>query len=120
MVQIKMIFKVTRQVSPVDGEVGWYKPPWKDIPAALIRNYMGPKPEHFPKAEVKLIYDDKAISLLKKFCSVVPPAENVVWRANFYKCGDQTSHPHWLTWAEVDCPQPNFHLPRFFDRLAFE
>ncbi len=40
-----------------------------------------------------------------------------VWRANFYKCGDQTSHPHWVTWSPV--PELNFHLPACFGELAF-
>ena len=40
------------------------------------------------------------------------------WRANFYKCGDETSHPHWASWSPVD--ELNFHLPRCFGTLAFE
>lgn len=40
-----------------------------------------------------------------------------VWRGNFYKCGDQTSHPHWASWAPVD--ELNFHLPRCFAPLHF-
>lgn len=47
------------------------------------------------------------------------PAPGVVWRANFYKCGDETSHPHWLTWAPVDHPRPDFHRPESFGRLEF-
>jgi hypothetical protein len=46
--------------------------------------------------------------------------DKYVKAANFYKCADQTSHPHWLTWASVDYPQPKFHLPEFFGRLVFE
>lgn len=60
------------------------------------------------------------IALLKKYCPVTTPAPNVEWRANFYKCGDKTSHPHWLTWAPVDSLKPNFHLPESFGILAFE
>ncbi len=41
-----------------------------------------------------------------------------VWRANFYKCGDETSHPHWAAWHPVDAL--NFHLPHCFGRLRFE
>lgn len=41
-----------------------------------------------------------------------------VWRANFYKCGDKTSHPHWLAWSPV--PALNFHLPESFGELALE
>jgi len=44
----------------------------------------------------------------------------VTWRANFYKCADSTSHPHWLTWSPVDHPTPHFHLPAFFGTLEFE
>jgi hypothetical protein len=60
------------------------------------------------------------ISVLKKYMKVDEPGPGVSWRANFYKCADQTSHPHWLTWARVDYPQPKFHLPEFFGRLIFE
>ena len=44
--------------------------------------------------------------------------EGSVWRANFYKCGDQTSHPHWLSWSPVSAL--NFHLPACFGELALE
>ena len=40
------------------------------------------------------------------------------WRANFYKCGDETSHPHWASWAPLD--EKNFHLPRCFGDMTFE
>jgi hypothetical protein len=60
------------------------------------------------------------INLLKKYCDVNTPKPQTVWRANFYKCGDDTSHPHWLTWSPVEFPKPNFHLPQFFGELEFE
>ena len=41
-----------------------------------------------------------------------------VWRANLYKCGDQTSHPHWGTWAPIE--GPSFHVPQYFAPLVFE
>lgn len=42
-----------------------------------------------------------------------------IWKVNFYKCADNSSHPHWLTWAPVDHPTPNFHKPDFFGTLLF-
>ena len=60
------------------------------------------------------------IAILGQYAAAVPPAPGAAWRANFYKCGDKTSHPHWLTWAPVDFPKPNFHLPAFFGALIFE
>jgi hypothetical protein len=40
------------------------------------------------------------------------------WRANFYKCADGCSHPHWGAWSAVDAL--NFHLPHCFGTLNFE
>lgn len=48
------------------------------------------------------------------------PAAGTQWRANFYKCGDRTSHPHWGSWAPVDTPRPNFHRPESFQPILFE
>jgi hypothetical protein len=59
-------------------------------------------------------------SLLSDYHSFPKPEAGSVWRANFYKCGDQTSHPHWLTWAPIDFPTPNFHLPEYFGSLEFQ
>jgi hypothetical protein len=61
------------------------------------------------------------LDLLSKYCPWAErPAPGVRWRANFYKCGDDTSHPHWLTWAPVRHSKPNFHLPACFGELVFE
>lgn len=47
-----------------------------------------------------------------------PPSPGDVWRGNLYKCGDATSHPHWVSWAPL--PERNFHLPASFGALRFE
>ncbi len=59
-------------------------------------------------------------SILSEYHSFPVPEAGSVWTANFYKCADKTSHPHWLTWAPVDFPRPNFHLPHFFGNLEFQ
>ena len=59
-------------------------------------------------------------AVLEKYWSLSRPCHGTIWRANFYKCGDKTSHPHWLTWSVVDYPKPNFHLPQFFGILEFK
>jgi len=59
--------------------------------------------------------------VVQKYCADVrKPGPDVVWKANLYKCGDATSHPHWLTWSFVDLPAPRFHMPAYFGRLTFE
>lgn len=219
-----MSCRVTRLATPPRIDADWEKSPWNAIRPESVRLHMGKRPEHFPKTEVKIAYDEAAlyvifrvedryvravtpkdqgpvctdscvefffspgsdvsqgyfnvemncggttlfyfqrargkdavaipeteftkitrahslprivepeitapttwtveyrlpVEILKKYCPVTPPAPGVVWRANFYKCGDKTSHPHWLTWSPVDFPTPNFHLPEFFGTLRFE
>lgn len=39
-------------------------------------------------------------------------------RANFYKCGDKCGRPHFLSWAPVCTPQPDFHRPEFFGEVV--
>jgi len=58
--------------------------------------------------------------LLANYCKVTKPASGVIWKGNFYKCADKTSHPHWLTWSPVDFPEPKFHMPQCFGTLLFE
>ena len=60
------------------------------------------------------------IDILKAYAPVDAPGPGRIWKANFYKCADQTSHPHWLTWSPVDRPSPNFHLPQYFGTIEFE
>jgi hypothetical protein len=58
-------------------------------------------------------------SVLAKYAPLAQPGAGIPWRANFHKCADKPSHPHWLTWARVDLPAPDFHSPEFFGRLVF-
>ena len=60
------------------------------VPFSLLSRYVGPLGPDFRK-------DD--------------------WRANFYKCGEDTSHPHWAAWSPVD--ELNFHRPECFGVVRF-
>lgn len=42
-----------------------------------------------------------------------------VWRGNFYKCADATSHPHWGSYFPIGAAL-NFHMPEFFGAIHFE
>lgn len=59
-------------------------------------------------------------SVLGKYRDFPIPENGTTWRANLYKCADATSHPHWLTWAFIDLPGPDFHQPDFFGYLDFQ
>lgn len=55
--------------------------------------------------------------LIEQFAGTLDLTPGAVWRANLYKCGDKTSHPHWAAWSPVD--DLNFHLPHCFGHLRF-
>ena len=40
--------------------------------------------------------------------------------ANFYKCGDQTAIPHFISWSAISTATPDFHQPSYFGLLQLE
>ncbi|MCK5529042.1 MAG: carbohydrate-binding family 9-like protein [Kiritimatiellae bacterium] len=57
-------------------------------------------------------------SILEPYCGTLGNVAGTEWRANLYKCGDQTSHPHWASWAPLTTL--DFHLPECFAPITFE
>ena len=41
-------------------------------------------------------------------------------RGNFYKCGNMLPRRHYLSWAPVRTPSPDFHRPEFFAPIDFQ
>lgn len=41
------------------------------------------------------------------------------FRANFYKCGDMLTVPHYVTWNSVGTEKPDYHQPAYFGVLKF-
>ncbi len=39
---------------------------------------------------------------------------------NFNKCATDTSQPHYLSWAPIDSPEPDFHRPEAFATITLE
>ena len=56
------------------------------------------------------------LALFECYVGEIRRGGGAAWRANFYKCGDKTSHPHWLSWSPVSAL--NFHLPACFGELV--
>lgn len=218
-------YKVCRVADPVQINADWDKPVWRTIKPVAIELCMGEKPEHKPKTQVRLAWDDEHIyvifrvedryiratateyfgnvwqdscvefffapqaevaggyfnletncigtilmhhqlrrgqerrylytkdldtinlatsfakgrpidpeiaeptvwtleyalpwRMLKNYAETVAPTPGVVWRANFYKCADKTSHPHWLTWSKIPLEKPDFHQPEYLGYLEF-
>jgi len=57
-------------------------------------------------------------ALLERYAGPLDPPAQRRWRGNFYKCGDDTSHPHWASWAPIE--RLDFHQPDHFAPLTFE
>jgi len=57
-------------------------------------------------------------ALIEKYAGPLGNIPGQEWRANFYKCGDRTSHPHWASWSPVE--KLDFHLPHCFGTIEFE
>ena len=57
--------------------------------------------------------------VMAPFVDSLAPLDGRTMRANFYKCGDNTSHPHWGAWNSIG-DELNFHQPAQFVLLKFE
>jgi hypothetical protein len=55
---------VTRLTKPLEIDAKWDKAVWKNIRPERIGNYMGDKPDHLPKTDVKIAYDDAALYVI--------------------------------------------------------
>ena len=54
------------------------------------------------------------------FSHKLNPASGTKMRGNFYKCGDELSVPHFVSWTKIKTDKPAFHIPEFFGGLEFE
>lgn len=60
-------------------------------------------------------------SLLERYVGPLGNVAGQTWRANFFKCADESSHPHWASWAPLDVDfAGGFHRPDKFGTLKFE
>jgi hypothetical protein len=96
---------------------------WRPLPAEWgrqmeVRHSLPPvvEPELAGPVEWSVAYR-VPVALLEACVGPLGDLSGQVWRGNFYKCGDKTSHPHWAAWSPVDAL--NFHLPHCFGRLRF-
>src|SRR5262245_15773167 len=57
-------------------------------------------------------------AFFESFVGPLAGLSRTTWRANFYKCADQSSHPHWGAWAPIG-ERLDFHQPERFGRIIF-
>jgi hypothetical protein len=54
------------------------------------------------------------------FKHTLKPVAGKKMKGNFYKCGDELSVPHFVSWTKITNEKPAFHMPEFFGGLEFE
>ena len=59
------------------------------------------------------------LSLFESFVGASRAKTTRPWRGNFFKCGDDTSRPHWASWSPIG-EILRFHQPDRFGALSFE
>jgi len=59
------------------------------------------------------------LDMLESYSEILHPKPGIEWRVNFYKIAETGTNIHFLTWAQVNNPVPNFHLPQFFGIIKF-
>jgi hypothetical protein len=57
--------------------------------------------------------------LFEHYIGELGPARQRQWRGNFYKCADESSHPHWGSWSPIG-QRLDFHQPERFGEIGFE
>jgi hypothetical protein len=55
--------------------------------------------------------------VLEKYVGQIGTLKEKIWHANFYKCGNETSRPHWASWTPLSAR--NFHDPSSFGQIEF-
>ncbi len=100
--------------------VGQIKMDIDDIKKIIIAHSMPKVVEPELKEPVTWTIEFKIpLDMLNKYYKIEKPKAGVKWRNNFYKCGEETSNPHYMTWNKVINPVPKFHMPEFFGELEF-
>lgn len=97
-----------------EGFAAFTRLPEEDGRRVAVRSTLPPVVDPETEADWQLAFSIP-VSLLEAYVGPIGPLPGQEWRANLYKCGDRTSHPHWASWSPVDAL--NFHLPRCFGRL---
>ncbi|MEI7879952.1 MAG: carbohydrate-binding family 9-like protein [bacterium] len=59
------------------------------------------------------------VALIEAYTGPLGALGGQTWQANFFKCGDKTSHPHWGSWAPIG-EELNFHKPEKFAPIHFQ
>lgn len=81
----------------------------------LTRAETGPKVNPFTAENTWGVQLDVPFSFVQEVYTASQPPDPACLRGNFYKCG--SAPEHYICWAPVQTPAPDFHRPEFFQTL---
>ncbi len=58
------------------------------------------------------------VALFEPYIGPLGELSGQTWRANVFKCADDSSHPHWAAWSPAT--ELNFHRPQDFGAFQFD
>lgn len=91
---------------------------WADT-IAVHTSLTGPISEEIQDPVLWTISYRIPLDLFEAFAGEPGPLSGQQWTGNFYKCADDSSHPHWGYWSNIG-ERLDFHQPRRFGVLKFE
>lgn len=102
-----------------DGFKKYTRVPWEEAKSIRIHHSMSGRvfPEIQQETEWSVAYA-VPFALFEHYVGHLGNVTGQEWRANVYKCADDSSRPHWAAWAPIG-EDLNFHQPRFFGLLHF-
>jgi hypothetical protein len=104
----------------VDGRVKSCTPLVEDDDREIRRFHSLPEIVEPEIADDTVWYLECAIpfTVMEKYVGPLGDVNGQTWRGNIYKCGNETSHPHWGAWSPIN--ERNFHLPECFGTIHFQ
>jgi len=104
-----------------DGSFEKYTEVPKDIASTIevCASQAEPIREEVPGPVVWTVSYRVPLALFEGFIGPLGALSGHTWHANFYKCADDSSHPHWGYWADIG-DRLDFHQPGCFGEIIFE
>jgi len=104
-----------------DGVFGKYTEVPKETVAQIevATTFSGPIREELVGSQAWTVSYSVPLELFERYTGPLGDPSGQTWSANFYKCADDSSHPHWGYWADIG-DRLDFHQPDRFGEIVFE
>lgn len=116
-----LMWYITDPTGVMEGKIKKADVVSKDAMQQIIRYHSLPKKlEEEITEPVTWRVDYKVpLKLLEEYTGQKHSLKGEIWKANFYKCAEKSSHPHWGMWSPIQTTYLNFHQPQYFGEIKF-